>query len=106
MSSFEEFMDEVKKSPIKALPASNTTLSAIQLALKTTIDGLLAPFFIPSSEQKFSEEVSSLVQDEAFLSEFSDQIGEPLEYESEDEFVERSSDKLRQILYSKFNIRS
>lgn len=107
MSSFEEFMNEVKESPTKALPASNTTLPAIQLALTTAVDGLLAPFSISNSEQqKFSEEVSSLVQDKAFLSEFSDQIGEPLEDESEDEFVERGSDKLRQMLYSKFNILS
>jgi hypothetical protein len=107
MSSFEEFMNEVKESPTKALLASNTTLPATQLALTTAVDGLLAPFSIPGSErQKFSEEVSSLVQDKAFLSEFSDQVGEPLEDESEDEFVERGSDKLRQMLYSKFNIRS
>jgi len=105
MSSFKEFMDEVEKSPGKALPASNTTLPAIQLELTTTVDRLLAPFSISSSEQqKFSEEVSSLVQDKAFLSEFSDQIGEPLENESEDEFVKRGSDKLRQMLYSEFNI--
>jgi hypothetical protein len=107
MSSFEEFMNEVKKSPSEALPASNTTLPTIQLALTTTVNGLLAPFAISSSEQqKFSEEVSSLVQDKAFLSEFSDQIGEPLEDESEDGFVKRGSEKLRQMLYSKFNIQS
>ncbi|MBD2076965.1 hypothetical protein H6F86_24380 [Phormidium sp. FACHB-592] len=106
MSSFEEFMDEVEESPTKALPASNTTLSTIQLALTTTVKGLLAPLSISSSEQqKFSEKVSSLVQDKTFLSEFSDQIGEPLEDESEDEFVKRGSDKLRKMLYGKFNIR-
>ncbi len=91
----------------KALPAFNTTLPEIQLALTKTIEGLLAPFSIFRIEQqKFSEEVSSLVHAKAFLSEFSDQIGEPLEHESEDEFVERGSNKLRQMLYSKFNLTS
>lgn len=107
MNSFEEFMNEIKKSPTKALPGSDKTLPALQLALATNIIGFLAPFSAPSSEQQeFSEKVSNLVQDEAFLSEFSQQIGEPLEDESEDEFVERGSDKLRQILYSKFNIKT
>lgn len=107
MTSFEEFMNEIEESPTKAVPESNTTLPAIQIALTTTVSGLLAPSLISQSEQqKFSEEVSSLVQDKTFLSEFSAEIGEPLENESEDEFVKRGSDKLRQMLYSKFNIRS
>jgi tripartite-type tricarboxylate transporter receptor subunit TctC len=105
MSNFKEFMDEVKESPDKALPATNTTLPKIQLAITETINGLLSPSKVPSDEQqKFSEEVASLVQDEAFLSEFSDQIGEPSEDETEDEFVKRGSDTLRQILYKKFGI--
>ncbi len=107
MNSFEEFMDELKKSSTKALAASNQTLPEIQLALRQTIDGLLTPFSTSIDEQqKFSEKVSSLVEDKAFLAEFSDQIGKPLEHESEDEFVRRGSDKLRQMLYTKFNIRS
>lgn len=109
MSSFKQFINEIKESPSQALPASNTTLPAIQLALTATVGGLLslAPFSISRNEQQeFSEEVSSLVQDEVFLSEFSDQIGQPLENESEDEFVERGKDKLKQMLYSKFNVRT
>ncbi len=107
MSSFKEFMDKAKESSNKALPSSNITLPAIQSALTGAVNEILAPFSVPSDEQqKFSEEVSSLVQDEAFLSEFSDQIGEPLEHESEDEFVRRSSNALRQMLYEKFGIKS
>jgi hypothetical protein len=56
-------------------------------------------------KQKFSEKVANLVQDEVFLSEFSDRIGEPLEHESEDEFVKRGSETLRQMLYDKFGIK-
>ena len=106
MSSFEEFMRVAQQSPGQFLPASNVTIPGIQLALTASIRGILSPFSAPSDEQEqFSKEVSNLVQDQAFLSEFSDQIGEPLEDESEDDFVERASDKLRQMLYSKFNIR-
>jgi hypothetical protein len=107
MSSLKEFMDEAERSSGKALPSSNTTLPAIQIALTGTVSEILTPFSIPQDEQqKFSEEISTLVQNKAFLSEFGDKIGEPLEYESEDEFVKRSSDTLRQMLYEKFDIKS
>ena len=106
MNSFEEFMDEVEKSPTKALPESDITLPAIQSGLTTIIGGLSALFLTADNEQqKFSEKVSNLVQDKAFLSEFSGQIGEPLDGESEDEFVKRSSDRLMQMLCNKFDIR-
>jgi hypothetical protein len=106
MSNFKEFMDEIKASSTHALPASNINLPAIQLALTSEVSGLLAPLSVSSDDQhKFAEEVSNLVQDDAFLSEYSQQIGEPLEHEIEDEFVKRSSDKLRQMLYKKFGIK-
>jgi len=41
----------------------------------------------------------------AIISKFSDSIGEPLENETEDEFVERSSNILRKMLYQKFGIK-
>lgn len=105
-SSFKEFMRVVQQLPGQFLPASNVTIPGIQLALTSSIQGILSPFSTPSNEQeKFAQEVSSLVQDQEFLSEFSEQVGEPLEHESEDDFVERASDELRQMLYSKFNIR-
>jgi hypothetical protein len=107
MSSFREFMDEIEESPTQSLPASELTIPAIQMALTAATVGLLTPFSFPDNEkQKFSEEVSSLIQNESFLSELSNQIDEPLENESEDEFVKRSSDALRRMLYDKFNIKS
>lgn len=106
MSSFKEFMDETKKLPNNALTTSNLSLSAIQGSLKLAVGVHLTPFlFSQDKAQKFSEDVSNLVQDKAFLSEFSDSIGEPLENETEDEFVERSSNILRKILYKKFGIK-
>jgi hypothetical protein len=80
LSDFKEFMNEVEESPVKALLASNAKPPEIHLALKAAVGKLLAPTSLSVSEQqKVSEEVSNLVKDKAFLSEFSDQIGEPLE---------------------------
>lgn len=106
MSSFKEFMDEAKKLPNNTLAISNMSLSAIQLSLKSAVAVHLTPFsFSQDKAEKFSEDVSNLVGDKAFISKFSDSIGEPLENETEDEFVERSSNILRKMLYEKFGIK-
>lgn len=106
MSSFKEFMNDVKKSPSKALPSSDTSLSAIQASLTSAVDSLLTPFaFTNDKKQEFSQEVSNLVQDEAFISKLSDRVGEPSEFETEDEFVERGSEVLRKMLYDRFGIK-
>lgn len=107
MNSFKDFMDEVEESPTKALPSSNTSLLAIQASLTSAVGSLLTPFAAPNDKkQEFSEEASNFVRDEAFISEFSDRIGEPSELETEDEFVERGSDVLRRMLYDRFGIKS
>lgn len=106
MSSFKEFMDEAEESPTEALPSSNTSLSAIQASLTSALGSILTPFAVPNDKkQKFSEEASNLVRDEAFISAFSDRIGEPAELETEDEFVERGSNVLRRMLYDRFGIK-
>ncbi len=105
MSSFKEFMNKAQELSNQALPSSNISLASIQTSLATSINGISSLFLMPDEEQKFSEEVSRLVQNEAFLSEFSDQIGEPLQNESEDEFVGRGSDVLRKMLYKRFGIK-
>jgi hypothetical protein len=61
--------------------------------------------FSTDKKQEFAKEVSSLVRDKEFISEFSDRIGLPLETETEDEFVERGSDVLRKMLYDRFGIK-
>lgn len=106
MSSFEEFMNEAESSPTKTLPASNTSLSAIETSLTSAISSLLTPFSVPiDKKQEFSEKVSNLVRDEEFISEFSDCIGMPSELETEDEFVERGNSVLREMLYARFGIK-
>jgi hypothetical protein len=106
MSNFKDFMDEIENSSAQSLPECDLTLPAIQVALTAAVSGLLLPSLISHNEQqKFSEEVSNLVKEESFLAELSNQIGEPLDPESEDEFVKRGSDALRQLLYDKFGIK-
>lgn len=108
MSNFKEFMDEIENSPTQSLSAASelTTIPAIQMSLTAATFALLTPLsFANDEKQKFSEEVSSLIKNKSFLSEFSNQIGEPLEHESEEEFVKRGSDALRQMLYDRFGIK-
>ncbi|MGB7086017.1 MAG: hypothetical protein WBD47_10720 [Phormidesmis sp.] len=106
MSSFEEFMDRAEDSSTKALSASNTSLSAIETALTVAVSNLLTPVSVPiDKKQEFSEKVSSVVSDEGFISKFSDRIGVPSERETEDDFVERSSSVLRQMLHTQFGLK-
>jgi len=106
MGSFKEFMNKAEESPDNVLPTSNMSLLAIQTSL-TAATVTLTSAFIPKidKKQEFSEKVSNLVRDEEFISKFSDRIGEPLELETEDEFVKRSSIVLRKMLHSKFGIK-
>jgi hypothetical protein len=106
MSNFKQFMDEIEQSPTQSLPEFDLTLPSLQMALTAGTFLMLTPFSFSNNEkQKFSEEVSSLIQNEFFLSDLSNQIGEPLEQESEDDFVKRASDRLRKMLYDRFGIK-
>lgn len=106
MSNFNQFMDEIKQSPTQSLPESYLTLPSLQMALTAGTFLILTPFSFSNNEkQKFSEEVSSLIHNESFLSDFSNQIGKPLEQESEDDFVKRASNRLRKMLYDRFGIK-
>lgn len=107
MSSFKEFMDEIENSHTQEIPTTDLTIPAIKTALALATVGFLKPFSFSNDEkEKFSEEVSSLIQDKSFLAELSDEIAVPLEGESENEFVSRSTNALRRILYEKFNIKN
>jgi len=55
-----------------------------------------------NEKEKFSKEISNTIQDQVFISQFSDKIGSPLENESEEDFVKRGSNILRKMLYAKF----
>ena len=106
VSNFKQFMDKIKQSPTQSLPESYLTLPSLHMALTAGTFLMLTPFSFSNNEkQKFSEEVSSLIHNESFLSDFSNQIGKPLEQESEDDFVKRGSNMLRKMLYDRFGIK-
>lgn len=106
MSSFKEFMDVVKRSPAKALPAPGISLATIQASLLAAVAMLVTPSSVPNDEKRrFAEDVSTFVRDETFLSNVSDRIGEPLDHESEDEFVRRGKNTLRKMLYDRFGVK-
>ncbi|AFZ07893.1 hypothetical protein Osc7112_3525 [Oscillatoria nigro-viridis PCC 7112] len=106
MSNFKQFMDDIKQSPTQSLPESDLTLPSLQMDLTAGTFLMLTPLSFSNNEkEKFSEEVSSLIQNESFLSDFSNQIGEPLQQESEDDFVKRASNRLREMLYERFGIK-
>jgi|GEM_PF-3156981 hypothetical protein len=71
-------MDEAEESPTQPLPASNMSILAIQASLTAATNCLLIPCSFPNDQkQAFSEKVSNLVRDEAFIPEFSDRINNP-----------------------------
>ncbi len=121
MDSFEEFMNSVGsheddadnnliRSPGNRLIENleiNLSPSIIDiLFLSPSIIDILFPAFNSTKKsQEFAEDVSKAISSNEFISELSDKIGLPLESETEDEFVERSSKVLRNMLYSKFGIK-
>lgn len=107
MSEFKDFIDSLDREVEKHNSNSELNLSSIQESVvsQTAIAiGSLA-IFSNREKEKFSQEVSALVRNPEFLSELGNRVDKPLEEESEDEFVERSSDQLRKMLYEKFNIK-
>ncbi|MGB3199319.1 MAG: hypothetical protein WBA99_00360, partial [Nodosilinea sp.] len=76
MNSFEEFMDVAKKESGKGLASSETTLAEVQTAIAARVEGILAAPSVASSsitndeQKKFLDQVSGLVQDKSFISDF------------------------------------
>jgi hypothetical protein len=106
MSSFREFMDEIGQTPSAMLPSSSRSLQDVQSELTSHIGSLLAPLAVAESrKQKFGEEVAGVIGSEPFISEFSSRVGEPVEHETEDAFVERATTLLRRMLHDRFGIK-
>jgi hypothetical protein len=111
MDSFEEFMnsagsheDDVDDNLIRS--PGNILIENLEINLSLSIIDILFPAFNSTKKsQEFAEDVSKVISSNEFISELSDKIGLPLESETEDEFVERSSEILRKMLYSKFGIK-
>lgn len=75
-----------------------------EIALSKSIEAsfvLSAALTNHSEETKFSHQVAEIVSGEEFISELSTEIGKPISGESEDEFVNRSKNSLRELLQRK-----
>lgn len=52
-------------------------------------------------QSEFAEQATAIVTDDKFLDELQDSVGKPLKDESEEEFVRRAKQKMRELLNSK-----
>jgi hypothetical protein len=106
---FEDFLQADKKiknnpediniSKIQSSIATATQLSIASLA--TTLFGLDDT---QRKSEKFSKEVSEYATSKEVISSLSKKIGEPTETEAEEDFIERASNVLREILKEKFKM--
>lgn len=118
MKSFKEFLKGIGDSSAslpsdeaqKLVEAKQAAISSISaLAYQHNLTSGWSSMLSSSSRDlakanKFAEQATEIVSDEAFLDELSDRIGKPLVEESEDEFVERSSSIMRKILYRRLGV--
>ncbi|HOB62101.1 MAG TPA: hypothetical protein PKI41_08245 [Candidatus Competibacteraceae bacterium] len=92
MKTFKEFTNSINTLPALQDKLTNTLVISLQGQTKIS----------ENEKEKFSKEISNTIQDQVFISQFSDKIGSPLENESEEDFVKRGSNILRKMLYAKF----
>lgn len=114
MSSFNKFWSESKNLPLDSkngLVTSPSLLSGIQdnivaATLAPVGIGLALAGFNSSQEEaeKFSKQVAEYATSDEVISAVSDEVGEPKQNETEDEFVERATNVLRNILIKNFKI--
>lgn len=96
MSNFKDFVTSTRKNELS---------NASSLALTARIGNILAvsvpSIFSAADREKFSEEVVKAANSDEVLTELSQEIGEPKETETEDEFVERAKTTFAKILKRK-----
>lgn len=85
---------------------SSTNMKNVTGTIATTLrTSLMASSIIPNlstdEKTKFSNQAVELVTQDEFLDELEAKIGDPKVNESEDEFVSRAKDKMRELLKSK-----
>lgn len=109
MNSFKDFIIEFKNNPSKLLPGIGSTLSDFQKSLSATIVYILEINDVSwkqTQKSEIAEKISNvLIKDNEILSNFSTELGEPAPNDSEEMFVKRGTQILRQILYRVFDIK-
>lgn len=107
--SFEEFSEEdleIKPNP------GDISVSTVQAAIAATTQMITMPIAsalfgqtdTQTKAEKFSKKVSEYATSKEVISSLSKEIGEPKETETEEEFIERASNVLRNLLKKKFNV--
>lgn len=82
-----------------SVPVLDNTLKGVDAAVKLAAVATLGD----TKAGEFAGEVVALVSDKEFLTQLSDDIGQPTEQESEDQFIARAKNTMRALLKSKLN---
>jgi len=77
------------------------TTTALAKRINNGITSIAGTSWTTSDTTKFSSQAAQLVTKEEFLDELESKIGDPRKNESEDEFVARSKEQMRNLLKSK-----
>jgi hypothetical protein len=106
MTNHESFRDFFRsdQNPDKLLPPSKQSSAISSAAISASLAGIALPsgLLIPgNTREEFAEKVSALSHSDEFISELSDEIGAPLDSETEDQFVTRAKEAMADLLRKK-----
>lgn len=105
MINFKDFYKKTEQvSEDTSTEPGLATNVALGVNLLVSSLGISSLFSNSQQIEKFSQEVASYATGDDVISSVSEQIGQPRENETEEEFVERASQVLREILKKKFKI--
>jgi hypothetical protein len=95
--------DTLNESSLTPGLFSNSIVANVGQILLPTV-GVLSVFSDSKKVEEFSKEVANYATSDDVISSLSEKIGTPRINETEQEFVERASNVLREILKNKFKI--
>lgn len=102
MSNFKDFFSSKSNTNNKTELAISSKINTILVA-SSAVGLFSGSGKKEKATEEFSKKVSQFVHSDEFLDEFSKDIGEPKQNESEDEFVNRAKDAMRNLLRKKLS---
>jgi hypothetical protein len=103
--SFREFFNS-DANPDKQLPPKLRSFAVGSAAISNSLIGSILATGLPfpdNSREEFAEKVSSLSHSDEFISDLSEDIGQPVDGESEEEFVARAKRTMADLLRKRLN---
>ena len=103
--SFREFFNS-DANPDKQLPPQLQSFAVGSAAISSSLAGSILATGLPfpdNSREEFAEKVSSLSHSDEFISDLSEEIGTPVDGESEEEFVTRAKRAMAELLRKRLN---